>query len=97
MWSDNCLMYVLVCLNHIDGSVDKYIERFINAIMKRQGKYCIYLGLCNFLIAIWTVLVMLWQCKIVWSGSVEEEKFAISLNGRNIFDYNYICCIPLEF
>ena len=39
MCSDNCLMYVLIYLNHVDGSVDKYIERFINITMKRQGKY----------------------------------------------------------
>jgi hypothetical protein len=38
MCSDNCLMYVLIYLNHIDGSVDKYIERCINAIMKRHGR-----------------------------------------------------------
>ena len=39
MCSGNYLMYVLIYLNHIDGSVDKYIERFINAVMKRQSKY----------------------------------------------------------
>ena len=29
-------MYELIYLNYIDGFVDKYIERFINAIMKRH-------------------------------------------------------------
>jgi hypothetical protein len=39
MCTDNFLMYEVIYLNYIDGFVDKYVERFINAIMKRQGKY----------------------------------------------------------
>ena len=33
------ILYVLIHLNHIDGSVDKYVERFMDAIMKKQAKY----------------------------------------------------------